>query len=156
MAHINPPVDCFWQSKNTISFIHEFSTFGKIIRHSRCPFFANVGKLPYVPTFPHIFLICSPFNKFAYHLSIKSIYCTIPVYGNHVFPLNCPLYARCVSLAPLKIIAFLRQASYWMLVKKKGCFWVGYHGCITPSFLIIISITIFPYLYIYLFFWLSL
>ena len=26
-------------------------------------------KLPYAPMFPHVFLICSPFNKFAYHLS---------------------------------------------------------------------------------------
>ena len=26
-------------------------------------------KLPYAPMFPNVFLICSPFNKFAYHLS---------------------------------------------------------------------------------------
>ena len=26
-----------------------------------------LSKLPYVPMFPNVFLVCSPFNKFAYH-----------------------------------------------------------------------------------------
>ena len=33
----------------------------------------SLPKLPYVPMFPHVFLSCSPLNKFAYHLLPPSI-----------------------------------------------------------------------------------
>ena len=33
----------------------------------------SLPKLPCVPMFPHVFLICSPLNKFAYHLLPPSI-----------------------------------------------------------------------------------
>ena len=40
--------------------------------------------------------------------AIESIYWAILVYGNHVFPLNCPLCARSVSL-PGQIVKIVRE-----------------------------------------------
>ena len=49
----------------------------KSIEHRRSPkgvlvplFPSKIPCVPYVPIFPHVFLICSPFNKFAYHFFV--------------------------------------------------------------------------------------
>ena len=58
------------------------------------------------------------------------------------------------QLSLLKVIAPVRQASCWMLVKTEGCSWAGYHGCKTSSYFIINFINFFSffiYLLIYFF-----
>ena len=54
----------------------------KSIEHRRSPTGVLVplfpSKIPYVPIFPHVFLICSPFNKFAYHFFVNQFVPLLP------------------------------------------------------------------------------
>ena len=65
---------------NAINALANSTTFRGLGGGGGYLFPCSLPELPYVRTLPHVFLICSPFNKFTYHLSPHSTATVITIY----------------------------------------------------------------------------